>query len=252
MDCNNLSILCVVPCYNESKNLPNLLEDIVDSNLPAFVELLFVDDFSSDATLEIIQGSGYNVVRHSSNQGYGGSVKTGLKHAIQQGYSRMVIFPGDHQRSAADVILLIQEQERTHVDVVVGSKFHIYSEKYGPIRRRIGNRLFSLMAQKLWRSPIEDVLSGFKIYCIDAIKPMIPYLPGGYPFDIVFSYYSSQMGLRISEIPVNCRYSKDTTKMKSVLLVSLKMLFSLAKHALFVPLPRHLRQSFRFESKSSL
>jgi len=242
MDRHKSPVLCLIPCYNESNNLPSLLGDIRDSNLASQVDFLFVDDCSRDATYEVVRRAGYNIIRHDVNKGYGGAVKTGLNHAIDEGYSRMVLFPGDHQRSAKDVIKLIKEQERTSDDVVVGSKFHIYSEKYGPIRRRIGNRLFSFLAKKLWGSPIEDVLSGFKIYDIDSVKAMVPFLPDGYPLDIVFSYYSSRMGLKISEIPVECRYSKDTTKMKSVLIVSFKMLYKLVKHALLHPLPQDLRQ----------
>lgn len=229
----NKDVLCVVPCFNESENLTNLFADIEATSLADHVDFLFIDDFSTDDTFKVITQRGYNCIRHEFNLGYGGSVKTGFYSAYVQNYAFMIIFPGDHQRSAADVINLIKEQHRTQHDVVVGSKFHIYSDYYGPIRRRIGNQIFSNLAKYVWGSPIQDVLSGFKIYKMSSVKRIFYFLPNGYPLDICFSLYASLEGLNISEISVNCRYAKNTTKMRSVVLVSLKMFSVLFYHYFF-------------------
>ena len=111
--------------------------------------------------------------------------------------------------------------------------FHIYSEKYGPIRRRIGNIIYSTMARFIWKSPIEDVLSGFKIYNVKAVLPFFEILPEGYPFDICFSFYASLFKLKVTELPVDCRYDDHTSKMKSVIWVSIKMLTHLIFHLFF-------------------
>jgi glycosyltransferase involved in cell wall biosynthesis len=216
------------------------------------VDFLFVDDCSQDGTSALVSAAGFRVIRHAVNRGYGGAVKTGLHYGLEHGYSRMVLFPGDHQRSAKDVIRLIEEQNSTMHDVVVGSKFHIYSQKYGPIRRRIGNRIFSGMARFLWGSPIEDVLSGFKIYNLNSVQPLLGFLPDGYPLDIVFSYYASRIGLSIAEIPVDCKYTENTTKMKSVLLVCMKMLIALSKHVVLRPLPGGMKKSRAVENSVSV
>jgi glycosyltransferase involved in cell wall biosynthesis len=246
------SILCLVPCYNETKNLPSLFQDVQAIGLENWVDFLFVDDCSRDGTSELVSGAGFRVIRHPVNRGYGGAVKTGLQYGLDHGYSKMVLFPGDHQRSAKDVIRLIEEQNATMSDVVVGSKFHIYSQKYGPIRRRIGNRIFSGMAKFLWGSPIEDVLSGFKIYNLNSVRPLLAFLPDGYPLDIVFSYYASRIGLSIVEIPVDCKYTENTTKMKSVLVVCMKMLLALSKHVVLKPLPKALKKSCTVEKSVSV
>lgn len=237
------SILCVVPCYNESENLPNLFRDVEKTGLRDICDFLFVDDLSRDNTSELIQAKGYQVIRHETNLGYGGAVKTGLRHAIQNHYQFFVLYPGDHQRSAKDVLRLIDHQKQTRADVVVGSKFHIYSQKYGPIGRRFGNRIYSVFARVLWNSPIEDVLSGFKIYYVPAIAGLLDYLPGGYPLDIVFSYYASRIGLNVTEIPVDCRYDKGTTKMKSIVWVSMKMMTWLLIHMFLKAKPNRKEMS---------
>jgi glycosyltransferase involved in cell wall biosynthesis len=223
-------ILCLIPCFNEAVNLPSLFLDLKTHSIHEVATLLFVDDGSTDATCEFIRREGYAVIQHKKNLGYGGSVKTGFRYAIQNGFTHLVLFPGDHQRSAKDVMRLIEEQDRSGADVVVGSKFHIYSKRYGPIRRRLGNRIYSTIARVMWSSPIEDVLSGFKVYRLARVAPIVERLPNSYALDIVFSYEVARNGLKIREIPVDCRYTETTSKMRSVFWVSVDMLATLIWH----------------------
>jgi glycosyltransferase involved in cell wall biosynthesis len=224
------TVLCAIPCFNESYNLPALFADLERARLFEIADILFIDDHSTDGTAALISQRGYKVIRHTKNLGYGQAVQTGFAFALKGKYDAFMIFPGDHQRSAKDARHLIITHQQNDFDVVSGSKFHIYSNLHGPIRRRIGNRIYSKIAEYGWNSPIEDVLSGFKIYSVEQVAPFFQHLPRGYAFDICFSLYASRFGLRLKEIPVDCRYDAHTSKMKSVLWVSIKMLFHLMIH----------------------
>lgn len=225
--------LCAIPCYNESYNLPNLFNDIEEHKIAESADILFIDDASTDHSVDVIKKKFENVICHSKNFGYGQVVKTAFEYAIKHGYESLIIFPGDGQRSAVDLKKLILTYQNSDYDVVTGSKFHIYSDKYGPINRRLGNIIYSNIAHLGWESPIEDVLSGFKIYNVSAVQPFFHILPKGYPFDICFSFYASRFGLKVTEVPVNCRYDAHTSKMKSVIWVSIKMLAKLLYHLTF-------------------
>ncbi len=233
--------LCALPCYNESYNLPNLFKDLASEEITNDADLLFIDDASTDNSVEILKSQGVELICHPTNYGYGQAVKTAFEYAIQHDYDSLIIFPGDGQRSAKDLKTLIKTYQTSDFDVITGSKFHIYSDKYGPINRRLGNIIYSNIAHLGWESPIEDVLSGFKIYNVKAVQPFFHILPKGYPFDICFSFYASRFGLKIKEIPVNCRYDDHTSKMNSVIWVSIKMLTKLIYHLIFhrliCPLP---------------
>ncbi len=232
----NKSVLCAIPCYNESYNLPNLFADLEREGIFDIADVVFIDDHSSDETPLMILKQDYKMIRHSQNQGYGQAVQTGFAQALAGKYEAFIIFPGDHQRSAKDLRQLILIHQQKEFDVVTGSKFHIYSEKYGPIRRRIGNIIYSKIAEYGWKSPIKDVLSGFKIYSVAKVTPFFQYLPRGYAFDICFSLYASRFGLKVMETPVACRYDEHTSKMNSVLWVSFKMLMHLIVHLVKQPL----------------
>lgn len=219
--------LCAIPCYNESVNLPSLFEDIKNNDFISEVDVVFIDDCSTDSTKKIITSHNYRCISHEFNKGYGGSVQTAFKYALTNKYDYLLIFPGDHQRRVSDALKMLGEIKSKKLDVIVGSKFHIYSEKYGPIGRRFGNQIYSKFAKFMWSSPIQDVLSGFKIYRVNAIAPFFQKLPTSYALDIVFSYACAKFGLRIAEIDVFCRYDRHTTKMRSIALVSARMFATL-------------------------
>ncbi len=227
--------LMAIPCYNEEYNLPALFADLRQQKVLEKFDVCFVDDCSSDTTAQMIKDHGFRVFSHEENRGYGGAVKTAFKLAILDNYDSLVIFPGDHQRKAVDAIALVQMLQDRHIDVAVGSKFHIYSDKYGPVGRRIGNRIFAFIAKTMWGSPIQDVLSGFKAYRISSMEPILHYLPEDYGLDIVLSLICSRFGLRIEETPVACRYDEHTTKMKSIILVSMKLLYRAMRAYVMVP-----------------
>jgi glycosyltransferase involved in cell wall biosynthesis len=224
--------LCVIPVFNEAINLPVLFEDVEGERVADDFDLLFINDGSSDQSSDLIRNRGFSLISHEQNQGYGACVRDGIRRAVKEGYDFFAIFPGDHQRRAGDLKRMLQLARSGQYDVVVGSKFHIYDHKLGPIRRRIGNIIFSKMSSWLWGSPIEDVLSGFKVYRVAAIRDFFELCPVGYPFDIVFNFHSSLRGLRYAEIPVACRYDQHTSKMRSVLWVSFKMLSYVIKHCI--------------------
>ena len=227
-------VLCAVAVYNESFNLPNLFKDVEDQALADYVDFVFIDDFSTDHSVSLIQNAGYEVLSQPEKGGYGGAVKMGMRLASERGYQYMVLFPGDHQRQANDVKKLISLALKTNHDVIVGSKFHIYSEFYkGSIGRKFGNKLYSNFAKFFWNSSISDVLSGFKIYKVARTHAIMEVVPQGYPLDIVFSLYASRQKLIMSEIPVNCRYDQNTTKMKSIALVSMNMMLHLLTHLFY-------------------
>lgn len=124
-------ILCAIPCYNEEMNLASLIEDLRQNRIMDQFDVVFVDDCSKDATGSIIVRNDFKVIRHEVNQGYGGSVKTAVKYAATNSYDYLAIFPGDHQRSAVDLKEMYRAQVQSGLDVIVGSKFHIYSENMG-------------------------------------------------------------------------------------------------------------------------
>ncbi|MCE9625073.1 MAG: glycosyltransferase family 2 protein [Deltaproteobacteria bacterium] len=217
----------MVPCFNEGENLPRLIEQIRGENLAQHCDLLFVDDGSVDGSADLIKKSGFPVYSHPTNAGYGAAIKSGLRYAHERSYTHLGVFPGDGQRQVSDMLALFREAEKGSFDLVVGSKLHLI--RAIPWRRAVGNRLFSSFARVLGRAPFADVLSGFKVYRVASVLPLLDWLPERYDFDLVFAIHCGRSGLSVREIPVQVRYHAHSTKMKSVAAEGLRMLSSSLK-----------------------
>ncbi len=212
--------LCVIPCFNEAANLPELLKGLLTAELLGLTDLLFIDDGSRDGTDILLKKTGLPLIQHSKNLGYGAAIKSGLQYARQKNYSFVAVFPGDRQRSTQDLIRLIQAMDQD-VDLIVGNKLHSTSKI--PWSRGLGNRFFSLFARALWQAPYSDVLSGFKVYRVATFAALLDLLPDRYEFDIVCSLLCAKFRLSAREIPVSVRYHPHSTKMKSTLGVGVKL-----------------------------
>ena len=108
----------VVPAYNESKNIKQTIEQIVNScislNINEF-EILIIDDNSDDDTENTVYQvkniyPKVNLIYHKNNinLGFGGSVISGLKLAK---YSNVLWLPGDNSHSSSEINKVLSEKE---------------------------------------------------------------------------------------------------------------------------------------------
>ena len=93
-------ILCGILCFNNEKVIKKLIKDI--KLIEKKVYLIFINDHSTDKTLEILKNRKKKIISHKKNLGYGAAVKSAYTHAIKKKYEVLTIFPGDYQRSIND------------------------------------------------------------------------------------------------------------------------------------------------------
>src|SRR5438132_2749129 len=121
---NVLSI--VIPCYNEEETLASCVEkvlEIEDQSLQ--LELIIVNDCSSDRSSEVAQGLKHKhprieVLNHARNQGKGAALRTGIAHAKGD---FVAIQDADLEYSPFDLKRLLVPLAEGHADVVMGSRF---------------------------------------------------------------------------------------------------------------------------------
>jgi len=82
-------ISIVIPVFNEAENFPELLGKIRALGL-SNVEIIVVDDGSTDGSAEIAMEAGANVIRHSYNIGNGAAIKSGIRTAVFSSMQRAV------------------------------------------------------------------------------------------------------------------------------------------------------------------
>ena len=109
----------VVPAYNESRVLGETISEL----LSVFINIVVVDDCSSDQTSDVAYSAGAHVCRHPVNLGQGAALATGIAYALQNGASEIVTFDGDGQHSVEDARILCELRRLNDVDAVLGSRF---------------------------------------------------------------------------------------------------------------------------------
>src|SRR5919205_266978 len=132
--------LAVVPAYNEAATVGDVVEAL-HSKAPD-LDVLVIDDGSTDATAECAERAGARVLRLPFNLGIGGAVQAGFKYADENGYDFMVQVDGDGQHDPGEIAKLFDAAEGSErADMICGSRFATATGYVAPISRRTGIHL---------------------------------------------------------------------------------------------------------------
>ena len=172
--------LAVVPAYNEVATVGDVVRAL-RTHAPG-VDILVIDDGSTDATARVADAAGARVLRLPFNLGIGGAVQAGFKYAHEYGYDFMVQVDGDGQHDPAEIATLfaaLDQPERP--DMICGSRFASPTGYVAPISRRTGIHLFAFLLSHFLGQPVSDPTSGFRLYNRRAIAVFARDYPHDYP-----------------------------------------------------------------------
>ncbi len=167
MHCRKLIIQ--VPCFNEAQHLAATLDDL-PREIPGVdqVEVLVVDDGSSDATSEVARAHGADfIVRFPNNRGLARAFRAGLDAALQLGADVVVNTDGDNQYSGKDIPKLIAPILIGSADMVVGDR-QPWTVAHFSISKRILQHYGSWVVRTLSGTEIPDTTSGFRAFSREA------------------------------------------------------------------------------------
>lgn len=175
-----MKILVIIPAYNEAKNIVGVIDDIkkLDSNL----DILIIDDGSSDQTSQMAEGTGKAIViTLPNNLGIGGAIQTGFKYAERKNYDIIVRVDGDGQHKAEEIKKIVKPVLDKEADVIIGSRFLNQNKSHPVSIRRIGQKIISFLISVIIRQKITDGTSGFRCYNQHLIILLNRYYPTDYP-----------------------------------------------------------------------
>ena len=211
------NILVIIPAYNEEGSVEKVVEEI-HTYIPQ-VEVLVVNDGSTDKTLERARTAGVNVLDLPFNLGIGGAMQAGYKFALEKKYDIAIQVDGDGQHDPKEIPKLLQVLEEKEVDMVIGSRFIGDSEFKSSMMRRVGISIFSRVISLIVGQKITDPTSGFRAANRRAIQLFAFDYPQDYPEPEVLVLLH-QCGLKMAEVPIlmNERYSGESsiTKLRSI------------------------------------
>jgi len=196
--------IAIVPARNEADSIGGVLDELRAFD-PA-LDVVVVDDGSSDGTFAIAAGRGAAVVRLPFNLGIGGAVQTGFKYALEHGYDVAVRLDGDGQHLPSELPKLLAPLEADEADIVVGSRFADGGEGdyRPPIARRAGIGFFARVVSLLVGQRVTDTTSGFQALNRKGIALFAADYPHDYP-EVEATVMVHKHRLRLREVAVHMR-----------------------------------------------
>ena len=159
-----MKLVVQVPCLNEEDTLPDVLGSIprriagIDE-----VEIVVIDDGSTDRTVEIAQQFGAHVIRHARTMGLARSFRDGVDFALSRGADIVVNTDGDNQYPQRSIPDLVRPILEGRADVVISDRQTDKIEHFSPFKKRM-QRFGSAVVNKAARTELPDAASGFRAY----------------------------------------------------------------------------------------
>ncbi len=162
-------LIVQIPCFNEEETLSETLRDIPRKIAGVdVVEILVIDDGSTDKTVEVAKANGAtHVISNPENLGLAQSFQRGLDACLSRGADIIVNTDGDNQYCGADIPKLIAPVLEGKADIVVGDRKPADIAHFSPLKRAL-QKLGSRAVGGLAGVDVADAVSGFRAFTRDA------------------------------------------------------------------------------------
>jgi len=196
-----MKLIIQIPCYNEEEALPVTLKAIpkkikgIDT-----IEILIINDGSSDNTVKIAQESGVNyIVNFPKNVGLARVFDSGLKACVKYGADIVVNLDADNQYCADDIEKLVEPILEHQADIVIGARPIDSIKHFSPVKKLL-QKLGSFVMKKLSGADILDAPSGFRAFSREAAMKINIFDTYTYTMESIIQ--AQRKGLSIMSVPI--------------------------------------------------
>lgn len=232
-----LLISVIVPTYNEEEVIESVVEKILCLQLKK-LELLVIDDGSTDRTAEVARAAGATVISHPYNIGNGAAVKTGIR--ASRGLV-LVFLDGDGQHDPRDILRLLPYISRYHM--VVGAREW---ESQSSTHRAVANGVYNRFSSFISGFDIRDLTSGFRMMRRSDALRFCDMFPNTFSYPTTSTLAFIRSGRAVKYIPIKASRRTGKSKIRLLhdgfefLIIIIKIATSFSPLRIFIPLSSFL------------
>lgn len=201
-------ILVIIPTFNESENILNLIPQVLDNSNEVYnYNVLVVDDNSPDGTADLVKticSENVFLLEREKKSGLGTAYVTGFNFAIKNKFNYVFEMDADFSHDPKYLPGFISKIESSF-DLVVGSRYlNGISVLNWPLSRLILSYIANIYTRIITGLPVKDTTAGFMCYKVDSLAQinLENIRSNGYSFQIEMKYKFFKKGFKVTEIPI--------------------------------------------------
>ncbi len=195
-----MKLLIQIPAWNEEANLKEAL-DALPREVEGFdaVEILVVDDGSTDRTVEIAREQGAEVLPLASHRGLAVAFAAGIAEGLRRGADVIVNTDADNQYNADDIPVLVKPILEGCAQMVIGDRQVAKIPHFSPIKKLL-QRLGSAVVRRLSGTQVADATSGFRAISREAALRLHVFTRFTYTLETILQ--AGEAGLAVVSVPI--------------------------------------------------
>jgi len=204
-------LIIQIPCYNEELSIGQTLSDLpkeiesIDE-----IEVLVIDDGSTDRSAEIALKHGARVVSLNHNKGLANAFRIGLKECLNSGADIIVNTDADNQYNGADINKLVNPILNGEADIVVGAR-DISNIKNFSFIKKLLQKFGSAVLRLLSSTDVQDAPSGFRAISRDSALKLNIF--DNYTYTMEMLVQAGAKGMRVLSVPVRVNPTERKSKL---------------------------------------
>lgn len=201
-------IAVLIPCYNEEKTIGKVVKDVKEA-LPEAVVYVY-DNNSKDRTVELATEAGA-IVRYEHKQGKGNVIRRMFREIDAQCY---LMIDGDDTYPLDCAGELVDKVLNYGADMVVGDRLSstYFTENKRPFHN-FGNSLMRFCINRLFRSDIQDIMTGYRAFSYEFVKTF-PVISKGFEIETEMTIHAVNYHMQVENVVVQYRDRPEGSESK--------------------------------------
>jgi glycosyltransferase involved in cell wall biosynthesis len=199
------SVLALIPAYNESARVADVV-----TGARTHLDVLVVDDGSTDDSAVHAENAGAKVLCQHPNQGKGAALCAGFAYALEAGYQAVVTLDADGQHDPGEIPKFLDAYARTNANLIIGQRD--FSQM--PPIRRLANTLGQWSFSLALGQHVPDNQSGYRLIDQQMMGAMLASREeglGGFEFEVDMIVTCTVQGLELEWVPIQTIYAGEAS-----------------------------------------